>query len=100
MVGLGGIQAICFEQHRLLQPPGHGEDQAGIGLIGEMRNGILSRPGITVARILKKGMKYREPGYHRQRLRIYRKVNSTTGAGGAPKQGFPDGHYLGSRYNP
>ncbi len=92
MVRLGGIQALRFKQHLLLQPPGHDEDQAGIGLIGEIRSGTLSRLGITVARILEKGMKYREPGCDRQRLRIYRKVTLTTGADAVLKQGFPDGH--------
>jgi hypothetical protein len=28
-------RAFGLEQHRLPQPPGHGEDQAGIGLIGD-----------------------------------------------------------------
>ena len=69
-----------------------GQYPCGIGLIGEIRSGTLSRPGITVALILKKGMKYREPGCDRQRLRIYRKVTMTTGAGAVLKQGLPDGH--------
>jgi IS5 family transposase len=30
---LGGVHTVCMEQHRLIQPSGYRQDQAGLGLI-------------------------------------------------------------------